>query len=162
MIREPQIEHQVEILKNKIRDWHDGNVPDWIAAEPAAIGFLDGGEIGLLIHAGRHADETCSYLYGRSGDAWVLIEEQGCQRLDNYGSFPQLNGRKFDDWPLQRTARHPNIQRNRYFTNKSEEFNQVWGKQLLGGEIRFDIDDQLMLFDCARLIKYQPLQLAAC
>lgn len=137
-----QIERQLESVKEQVSTWLKSDAPDWMAAEVAAIGILESGDLGLLIHVGGPADGTNSFLYGKVGDDWVLVDEGGCGRMDNYCSFPQLNGRRIRDWSLQRTIWHPNIQRNLYFTSRSAEFDPVWGKELTGGAVQLDIDGE--------------------
>jgi len=140
-----QMERQLETVKEQVRAWMKSDPPDWMAAEVAAIGLLDSGELGLLIHVRGPAGGTNSFLYGKSGDDWVLLKEGGCGRMDNYCSFPQLNGRRIDDWLLQRAVWHPNIQRNIYFTSKSAKFDPVRGKELTGGEVQLDIDGEPLI-----------------
>ena len=124
-----QMERQLEAVKERVRAWDKGKPPDWMAANVAAIGYLDSGDLGLLIHVGLPGDGTSSFLIGNSGDEWVLVDEGGCGRMDNYCGFPQLNGRQINDWLLQRAIWHPNIQRNPYFTSRSAEFDPVWAKE---------------------------------
>ena len=137
-----RMKRQLEAVKERVRGWDKGEPPDWMAANVAAIGYLDSGDLGLLIHVGMPGDGTSSFLIGNSDDDWVLVDEGGCGRMDNYCSFPQLNGRQIDDWLLQRAIWHPNIQRNVYFTSNSAEFEPVRGKELQGGEVLLDIDGQ--------------------
>jgi len=115
---------------------------DWMSAKLAAFGYLSSGELAFATYSTGPADGTYAYLYARSGDTWALLEDKGCHRFDEC-RFSQLNGRLFRDWPLQRTAWHPNLRKNRFFVSKEilRRPRDEWTGR--DAAVRFDIDGQI-------------------
>ena len=106
-----------------------------------AIGLCSDHSVAFATYSTGPADGTYAYLYARSGETWALLEDKGCHRFDEC-RFSQLNGRSFRDWPLQRTAWHPNLRKNRFFVRKEilRRPRDEWTGR--DAAVQFDIDGQ--------------------
>lgn len=133
---------RLDTLKQKLREWRSDLQYDFMTAKVGAVGFLENGEIAVGMHVLGPADETYGYLFGLIDGVWTLVSEQSCHRFDWRCRFADLNGRPLDDWPVQRTAWHPYLQRNKYFVSKATEPNPEveYGGRI--GTVRMVIDGQ--------------------
>ncbi len=114
-----------------------------MTAEPAAVGLLDSGEIGLAIHSRGPADGTDAYLYALRGSGrWVMVEEQGCHRFDWKCEFEQLNGRRVEYWPVFRKIWHPRVRTNEYFANKTLQDQHIQWDYGRPDVVQFNVGDR--------------------
>ena len=139
-----QIRSRQANLAIQTQTWVGGNYEGVYASltpRPAAVGHLETGELGVVMHSYGPADGTNAYLYAWYGDSWKLVEEKGCHRFDAC-HYARLDGRHIRHWPLHRTAWHPYLRKNKFFVGKEILWRpgDEWSDR--HAAIRFSIDDQ--------------------
>jgi len=138
------IDEDLAALKERVKVSYGGRNADWLSARVVQVGVLNSNDFAFVTHTNGPADETYAFLYALFNDSWRLVKEVECHRFDPCRSDEVLSHSLLER-PGDMTAWSPEMRRNPYFVDKTEEAVMNYDYVSWNGVVRLSIDGQQAL-----------------